>query len=254
VLKFEDVTFRYAAATPPVLCGFSMTARTGTITALLGPNGTGKTTALRLAAGWLRPSAGEIRVDSRRLGSYDRSAASRLIGLVPQGEMPPFEFSILDYVLMGRTPHLRLLAMPGPADVASAHDAIAGVGLGDMAMRPISTLSAGQRQLVLVARALAQHPRLLLMDEPSAQLDMANRRRLSGILRENASGGTAIVLTTHEPDFAAATATHLALMHDGRVLASGLFGDVFREDLLRATYGIPLTVVRADDRPVVFWS
>ncbi len=253
MLRFQDVTFSYGAGEPPVLQGFSLKIDPGTITALLGPNGTGKTTALRLTSGWLRPSSGQVLLEERPLESYSHALTSRRIGIVPQSEATPFEFSVFECVLMGRTPHLGPLQMPGPKDFAAAGEAIERVGLSALSSRPVSTLSAGQRQLVLVARAVAQHAPLLLMDEPSAHLDMANRRRLSTIVKALAASGTTILLTTHEPDFAVAAATHLALMHEGRVLADGLFPDVFREDLLRRTFGIPLRVAQVEGRPVVLW-
>jgi len=253
VLAFEEVTFGYGPDAPAVLRGLSLGVESGTATAILGPNGAGKSTLLHLALGWLRPQRGQVLLDGKPLRSLPRRSIGRSMALVPQAEGMPFDYSVMDYVLLARAPYLAPLAMPGPADEEIAREAMEEVGIAGLAGRSITTLSGGERQNVLVARALAQQPRLLLMDEPTTHLDLAHKVRLVRLLRDRIARGTTVVLTTHEPDVAAAVATHLVLMTDGRVRRAGPLADVFTAEDLSATYGVPVEIASIDGRRVVLW-
>jgi len=189
LLEFERVTFGYQPLGAPALRALSLGIEPGTITAILGPNGAGKTTLLHLALGWLLPQSGQVRLDGRALGSYSRRDLGQWMALVPQSERIPFEYSILEYVLLGRTPYLAPLDMPGAKDCRIGEQVIEQVGLGPLRGRAITTLSGGERQLAVVARALAQQPRLLLLDEPTSHLDLANRVRILKLLRELSARG-----------------------------------------------------------------
>jgi len=172
---------------------------------------------------------------------------------VPQSERIPFEYSILDYVVLGRTPYLPPLAMPGIEDYHIGEQAIEQVGLSAPRERAITTLSGGERQLALVARALVQQPRLLVLDEPMSHLDLANKARLIQLLRRLAAHGMTLLLTTHEPEVAAAVATHLILMCAGQVFRAGRLNDVFTTENLSATYGIPVRVSRVGGQQTIQW-
>ncbi|MBN1890702.1 MAG: ABC transporter ATP-binding protein [Thermoflexales bacterium] len=249
LLTFQAVRFGYHSQ--PVLERLSLAIQPGTITAILGPNGAGKTTLLHLALGWLKPQAGQLVLAGRPLGAFARSELGRWMGLVPQSERIPFEYTLLEYVLLGRAPYLGPLEMPGAEDCRAAARALELVGLGGWEGRAITTLSGGERQLVLIARALAQQPRLLLLDEPTSHLDLANKARLIELLRELAAQQVTIVLTTHEPDVAAALATHLVLMRNGQVYQAGLLSQVFTAEYLSVTYGVPVRVAEVDGQRVV---
>jgi iron complex transport system ATP-binding protein len=251
LLKYEHITFGYPTADQPVMKEFNLEIGSGTVTAILGPNGAGKTTLLHLTLGWLKPQSGNILLDQRTLGDYSRRALGQWMGLVPQSEHTPFEFSLLEFVLLGRAPHLPPLAMPGKEDGEIAADALQQVGLAKMQNRSILSLSGGERQLVLIARALAQQPRLLLLDEPTAHLDLGNKIRLLGLLRDLQGRQVTIVLTTHEPEVAAAIATHLVLMRNGQVLRTGPLAETCTSQWLSATYGVPVQVTELDGRRVV---
>ncbi len=251
ILSASGVVFGYNGSERAVLHGLSLAVPAGAVTAILGPNGSGKTTLLRLLLGILRPQAGEIYLAGRPLGSYSRRERGRLIGLVPQEEHIPFDFSVLEYVVLGRAPYLRPLQLPGEADRQAALDALRIVGLADLADRPLPTLSGGERQLAAVARALAQQPRVLLLDEPTAHLDLGNQNRLLTIIGELAAGGTALVLTTHDPNLAAVLADHTLLMRRGRALAAGPPAETLTAGLLSATYDAPVQVLRANGRQVI---
>lgn len=254
LLAFHDVQFGYGANGKTVFHELSLDIAAGTVTAILGPNGAGKTTLLHLALGWLKPQAGQIVLRDRPLTAYGRGELGRLIGLVPQSEHNPFEYSLLEYVLHGRAPYLKPLEMPGPEDIRIAQEALARVGLAGWEERSMARLSGGERQLVLIARALTQEPRLLLLDEPTSHLDLGNKTRLLALLRQLVAQGVTIVLTTHEPEVAAGLATHLVLMRQGQVLQTGPLPDTFRSDHLSATYGVAVEVAQVNGRQVVLWG
>jgi len=254
LLEFERVTFGYQPHGAPVLRALSLGIEPGTITAILGPNGAGKTTLLHLALGWLVPHSGQVRLDGRALGSYSRRDLGQWMALVPQSERIPFEYSILEYVLLGRTPYLAPLDMPGAKDCRIGEQVIEQVGLGPLSARAVTTLSGGERQLAVVARALAQQPRLLLLDEPTSHLDLANRVRILKLLRELSAQGVTLLLTTHEPDIAAAIATQLVLMRAGQVYQAGPLSQAFTTQHLTATYGVPVHVAQVDGRRIALWT
>jgi iron complex transport system ATP-binding protein len=226
----------------------------GTITAILGPNGAGKTTLLHLTLGWLRPNHGEIQLGSKSLSAHSRRELGKWMGLVPQNEHTPFEYSLLEYVLLGRTPYLAPLAMPDESDVLFAGDMLAEVGLGDLGQRSIASISGGERQLVLIARALAQQPKILLLDEPTSHLDLSNKGRLVKLLRQLQAQGVTIIFTTHEPDVASALATHMVLMRKGKVLNSGPSEAMMTSGNLSELYHMPIQVKKLDGKHVVIWD
>jgi iron complex transport system ATP-binding protein len=251
ILAASGLSFRYNGSGRDVLRDLSLEVPNGAVTAILGPNGSGKTTLLRLLLGVLRPQQGAIRVAGRPQEGYSRRELSQLVGLVPQDEHIPFDFSILEYVLLGRAPYLHPLATPGEADTRLALEALRAAGLEGMQARPLPNLSGGERQLVVLARALAQQPRILLMDEPAAHLDLGNQGRLLDIISELAAAGTTVVLTTHDANLASAIADHVVLMAGGRIVEAGPAGAVISAGTLSATYGVPVEVGMLDGRRVV---
>src|SRR5512136_333393 len=254
LLKFDQIQFGYPLTNQPVMKDFNVEIKAGTVTAILGPNGAGKTTLLHLALGWLAPQSGQVQLDGRPLGSYSRRELGQWIALVPQSERIPFDYSILEYVLLGRAPYLAPLEMPGAQDCHISEQVIEQVGLGRLDGRAVTTLSGGERQLALVARALAQQPRLLLLDEPTSHLDLANKARLIKLMQELAGCGATLLFTTHEPDVAAAIATHLVLMRDGQVYQAGPLPQVFTAEYLSATYDVPVRVTQVDGRRIALWT
>lgn len=253
LLKFENITFGYPSAGRPVMQDFNLDIQSGTITAILGPNGAGKTTLLHLTLGWLKPQQGKILLEKCNINDYSRRNLGQWMGLVPQSEHIAFEFSLLEFVLLGRAPYLPPLAMPGEEDREISAEALRLVGLSSMQNQSILGISGGERQLVLMARALAQHPRLLLLDEPTSHLDLNNKGRLVHLLRELSAKGVTILFTTHEPDVASALATHLVLMQKGEILKTGTLAEAFTDKDLSQLYELPVNVIEVAGRKVAIW-
>jgi iron complex transport system ATP-binding protein len=254
LLSFDHIRFGYTPRAEAVLPDLCLEIPPGTATAILGPNGAGKTTLMHLALGWLKPQSGAIQLEGKKLDTYPRGELGRWIALVPQSEPIAFDYTLLDFALFGRTPYLRPLEMPGPEDFEIARKALERVGLGKLAQRPITGLSGGERQLGLIARALAQQPRLLLLDEPTSHLDLSNKARLIQLLKRLNADGVTILFTTHEPEVASALATHLILMREGRVRQVGSTPDVLTAANLSALYELPIEILEDHGRRLVVWN
>ena len=253
-LVFERVRFAYDWGTPFALNDFTVGFSPGEVTALLGPNGSGKTTMMKLANRRLVPASGRVLSGGRPLAELTRREVGRSIGFVPQSERIAFDYSILDYVLMGRAPWLSPLAAPGRADAGIAAEAIEEVGLTSLIRRSVRTLSGGQVQLVLLARVLVQSTQVLLLDEASSALDLANKRRFLDIIRSLARRGKTILLSTHEPAVAEAVADRMVLMKGGLVQAAGPASEVFTEANLTSVYETPIRIFSVGERKVVLWT
>ncbi len=253
ILEFENIQFRYHGVPEIVLDGFSVALPHGEISAILGPNGSGKTTLMRLAYGKEQPARGVIKLDGRELSAYSRRELGRWIGLVPQNEHLHYDYSVLEYTVLGRAPYLDPLAMPGEQDFEIASHALKRVGMEGMQQRAVTQLSGGELQLALVARALTQQPHILLLDEPTSHLDLANKRRLLDILSELASQGMTIIFSTHEPETAASIAQHLVLMRTGKVQFNGTLEEGLTSERLSEAYNIPVKVILLDGLRVVTW-
>lgn len=253
LLSFQQVCFGYQRRQPPVLDGLDLALKEGHVTTILGPNGAGKTTLLFLALGWLKPWSGSIRLAGQPVEGFSRRALGQQIALIPQSEHTPFEYTVLEYVLLGRTPHLPPLGMPSPADEQIAYEALEKVGAARLYDHSILALSGGERQLVLIARALAQQPRLLLLDEPTSHLDPGNKYHLVQLLRKLREDGATILMTTHEPELAIAVSDDAILMEKGRVMLAGATEEVATGENLSRIYHIPVKILTVEGRKQVAW-
>jgi len=251
MISLDRLRFSYRANGAAVLDDLSLDIPAGAVTAILGPNGAGKTTLLHVMLGLLAPQAGQVRLQGRPQASYSRAALSRLVGLVLQAEYIPFNFTVWEYVLLGRAPYLGLLDVPADKDARVALAAIETLGLSDLKHRSILELSGGERQMVMLARAMAQQTPILLLDEPTSHLDLSNKNRILQVLSALAGQGVTVVFTTHEPDVAIAIARYLVLMRAGHALDSGPLAQTLTAEKLSATYNVPVRVVEVDGRPVV---
>lgn len=251
LLTIEELSFAYEDAPVSALNQVSFEINAGTITTILGPNGAGKTTLLHLLLGLRKPTHGSILLEDLPLGQYSRRSLSQWMGLVPQSEHVPFEYTVLEYVLLGRAPYLNPLDLPGPEDIDIAHAALVKTGIQSLEHRIMPALSGGEQQLVLLARALAQQPRILLLDEPTSHLDLANRNVTLRILDQLRREGTTILFTTHDPEAALIAADNIVLMKSGQVLSAGSFEETFNSEKLTLAYGVPVEVIRVNGIQVV---
>jgi iron complex transport system ATP-binding protein len=254
ILSLEHISYCYDGNHRNALKDLNLEINEGSVTAILGPNGAGKSTLLHVILGWLKPTEGMVRMKGRPLHEFSRREAGQMMALVPQIEHMPFDYSVLEYVLLGRTPYLHPLESPREKDLKAAHHALNISGLSEMETRTVTSLSGGERQLVLLARALTQQPHIILLDEPTSHLDLANKSRLVKILRELHDTGSTIILTTHEPEAAAAVATEIVLLRNGQILTQGLSKDVFTAENLSEAYGVPVRILDVDGQRFALWT
>jgi iron complex transport system ATP-binding protein len=213
---------------------------TGEVLALLGPNGGGKTTLLKTLLGLIAPREGEVTLGDRTLASYRLSERARLIAYVPQVHVATFAFPVEAVVLMGRSAHGGLLGRPTAADHAVVTQSLERFGIAELAARPYTMISGGERQLVLLARALAQGPQFIVLDEPTASLDFGNQGKVLREIRALAASGLGVLFTTHDPNHALRAADRAYLIRDGARIAEGAAGDVLTRATLEQLYGAPV--------------
>lgn len=239
----HDVTFRYRGASQDAVGALSMTVPRGSFYALLGPNGSGKSTALRLLLGALEPQQGDVRFEGRRVREWSRRELARRIGVVSQHEELPFPMTVRELVALGRYPHLGAWHRESDADRSAVQRALERCELTDLVARPASALSGGELQRARIARALAQEPRTLVLDEPTASLDIAHEMAIFELLAGLvAQDGTTVVVITHNINLAARYADRLLLLHRGRIAAEGSAAQVLTRQRLEHVYGWPLHV------------
>jgi iron complex transport system ATP-binding protein len=226
----------------PVLHAVSCAVPSGGWLALIGPNGAGKTTLLRAVAG-LVPYQGTIDVDQADLGTLRGRGRARRIAYVPQIPVLPPDMTVADYVLLGRTPYLGYLSAPGRSDRAKAAEALERLDVTRFAARRLSRLSGGERQRVLLARALAQEPQVLLLDEPTSDLDLGHQQQALELVDDlRQTRGVTVLCTLHDLTQASQYAGHLVLLAEGRVEASGAPAAVLTEELIARVYAARVTV------------
>jgi iron complex transport system ATP-binding protein len=253
ILSFQRVTFGYRRDKAPILREVDFSLGTGRVTAILGPNGAGKTTLLYLALGWLTPWEGQVQLEGQSLHQYSHLERGRWLALVPQSEHTPFDYRVLEYVLMGRAPHLPPLGIPKNADFQVAWQALEQVGLAEIADQPVPQLSGGERQLMLLGRAIAQNPRLLLLDEPTAHLDLSNKARLINLLRTLRTSGATVLMTNHEPNVVLALADDVMVIEADGTVRFGPLEEIFTAETLSRIYKMSIRLVEVDGHKQVLW-
>ena len=250
-----DVRFGYGASGPEVLHGVNLTAEPGTLHGVVGPNGSGKSTLLRVIGGAARPSSGCVLLDGQDISSLSPRQAAQRVAAVGASEAVIFPFSVEETVMMGRSPHLRFLTSETSLDVAKAREAMERTGVAHLAERRITALSSGERQRVLIARALAQEPRVLLLDEPTAHLDVNFQVEIMELVQALAhESGITTIAVLHDLNLAGRYCDCITMLSSGQVAACGAPGEVLTEEHLLDVYGVRAIVGRRPelDRPAVF--
>lgn len=222
----------------------SLSLKTGEVLCLLGPNGSGKTTLFKTLLGLLPAQGGRVLLDGADVKALGRGEVARLVSYVPQVHVTFFPFTVREVVLMGRTAHLGVFASPSLRDRDIAQAAIERMRLGGLAESIYTRISGGERQLVLIARALAQEARVVVMDEPTASLDFGNRVRVLAHVRALAEAGMGVLLSTHAPDQAFECADRVAMLHEGRLVRIGTPAEAITPESLRQIYGVGVTVAQ----------
>lgn len=238
----EDLVVRYPGAGSPALDGVGIHVPDGSLYAVLGPNGSGKSTLMKAVLGLLRPERGRALVDGTDVTAWPRRALARAVGVVPQSESIAFPLTVRELVAMGRYPHLGALGGEREADRTAVTRALRQCDVEDFATRDVTTLSGGELQRVRIARALAQEPRALVLDEPTASLDIRHEMAILELLRASADAGMTVLVVTHGLDLAARFADRMLLLARGRVAAEGTPDAVMRSDVLEAVYRWPIAV------------
>ena len=251
ILSLENIHFRYYPDSPNVLTDLSLDIPAGKVTAILGPNGTGKTTLLHILLGLLKPFQGQVKVWGKSHREYSRKDLSQMIGLVPQFESIPFNFSVFEYVLLGRSPYLKPFQLPGEQDIRITEDALKSAGIPHLAEKPVTEISGGERQLVHISRVFSQQTRILLLDEPTAHLDLENQNRILRLLKQMSTQGKTSVLTTHDPNAAIFAADYFVLMNRGNIAAQGELNQVITAENLSMIYRTPIRVEQTNGYTMV---
>jgi iron complex transport system ATP-binding protein len=252
ILGLEGLTYRYPGAARDALADLTLSVRPGEFHAVLGPNGSGKTTLVRVALGLVPPAAGRALVEGREAATMPRAELARVAAVVTQREEATFPQRVRDAVALGRYPHLSPWGGERDADRAAIDRALAAVDATELATRWVGTLSGGEYQRVRLARALAQEPRLLVLDEPTTSLDLRHEMELFERARELVDrAGLAVLLITHHVNLAARYADHLVVLSHGRTAAQGTPQAVLTRATVERVFGWPVSVESFDGAPQI---
>ena len=225
-----------------IIKNISFEVKTGDILCILGPNGVGKTTLLKTILGFLKLQGGEILLDNEDIFKWNRKDFAKAIGYVPQGHIPPFPYKVIDVVVMGRTSHLSLFSSPSEREFRLAEEIIDSLGISHLKDNPYTEVSGGERQLVLIARALAQEPKILIMDEPTSNLDFGNQIRVLEHINKLAERNIGIIMTSHFPNHAFIASTKVLAMGGKNKFILGDSEQIVTSELLKELYNIDAQV------------
>ena len=247
IVEARGVTIRYPRAGRPALRGVSCRVEARRLIAAVGPNGSGKTTLVRALSGLLPLEGGTVTVGGRDAGAWPRDEFARVVGVLPQREEILFPLRVAETVMLGRYAHLGPISAAGDADRAAVSAALERCDVAELSERPVDSLSGGEWQRVRLARALAQAPQALILDEPTASLDVRHEMELFELFRRLTDGGLATLVITHHLNLAARFADHILLLSGGELVAEGPPGDVLTRETLGRVFEWPVAVTRWGD-------
>ena len=238
----------------PVLDGVDFHVNRGEFTGLIGPNGAGKSTILKLLVGLLKPQSGEIKLDGKPVGEYPARELAKRVSYLPQEDEVHFPFTVGEVVMLGRWPHSGGAFFDSESDRLASVNAMEQVGIADWSGRLITELSGGERARVILAKAIATEPEILLLDEPVSELDFKYQTEAYLLLKELTRKGTGVVFVAHDVGAISRWADRLLLLSNGQILADGSPADVLGEELLEKAYGIPVKIISDGiDKSVIAW-
>jgi iron complex transport system ATP-binding protein len=238
---------KFSYGEKPIFSELNLEVHQDEVLCILGANGCGKTTLLRCLSGSLQLNEGKVHLGDTDIHTMKIDAVAKKIGFVFQEHAAPFPFSVLEVVRMGRAPHMKLFATPSAKDTEIAEEKLNLVGMSHLRDKPYTQISGGERQLVLIARTMAQEPKIILMDEPTSHLDFRNQTIVLQMINRLAENGLAILMTSHLPDHALLFSSKVALMKEGRFVQVGKPSEVMTEDTLREIYGLDIKMVNITD-------
>ncbi|GLI52456.1 ABC transporter ATP-binding protein [Thermodesulfovibrio yellowstonii] len=252
MLSIKDIYFRHKDKAEDILKGISFNAEKGSITTILGPNGSGKTTLFKCIAGPWKYYRGEIYFDELSIDKLSFRKRAKIFSVVPQEHEPPFPYSVFDVVLMGRASYVGIFSSPGKRDYEFAENALKTVGIANLKDKPYTKISGGERQLTLIARALAQDTPVMLLDEPTSHLDFRNQinvlKKIKEIARERA---LVIVMTLHDPNLAGLFSDKIVVLNSGTKIAEGEPEEIITEELIRKVYDIEVRKSNIEGQSII---
>lgn len=253
MLEVKGLQFRHHHGEDDILKGIAFGANMGQITTILGPNGSGKTTVFKCIAGLWKPQRGEILFGNKNISNLPCEKRAKMLAIVPQEHEPSFAYSVLDAVLMGRVSHVGVFSSPSKYDYLKAEEAIETVGIAHLKEKAYTKISGGERQLVLIARALAQEAPILLLDEPTSHLDFRNQISVLDKVRDIArQKGLTVLTTLHDPNLAMLFSDRVVIINNGHIISEGTPQDVITEDNLKRVYRIDVSVINYNGARVIY--
>ena len=246
-LAVSDLRFSYAGGQNAVLDGVDFTARGGDLIALVGPNGVGKSTLFRCILGFMKGYTGSIKIDGRETRDMSRKELARCVAYIPQSSSQVFDYSVIELVLMGMATRLGALQTPGKAEEGEALEVLDTLGIGHLAYRGCGQISGGEYQLVLLARALVQQAKILIMDEPTANLDYGNQFRVMERIEGLTNRDFVVMTSAHDPNQVLLHATRALVLEHGHISADGTPADVLTEEVLSRLYNIEVHRKQVED-------
>uniref|UniRef100_A0A7V6CD55 ABC transporter ATP-binding protein n=1 Tax=Thermodesulfobacterium geofontis TaxID=1295609 RepID=A0A7V6CD55_9BACT len=253
MLEVKELYFRHKGERGDGLKGISFTAEKGSITTILGPNGSGKTTLFKCISGLWKDYKGEVKVDGVSIDKFSYRKRARLFSVVPQEHEPAFPYSVFDVVLMGRASYVGIFSSPREKDYEKAYEALIAVGIEHLKNHPYTKISGGERQLTLIARAIAQEAPIMLLDEPTSHLDFKNQINVLKKIKEIAtSKGLTVVMTLHDPNMASLFSDKLVVINSGNKVAEGNPKEILTEELIKKVYEVEVRKINIDGQNIIY--